>query len=94
MMMCKQAKQGVPLQAEQADWLADTDEEIDETWNRKAHLSFLGKDSGECADERAALANLIANLTLDTEETKDFLSNLIEANDHYSRTRESAKLPL
>ncbi|GKG38901.1 hypothetical protein Tco_0460613, partial [Tanacetum coccineum] len=31
MMMCKQAEQkGVPLQAEQADWLKDTDEEIDE----------------------------------------------------------------
>ncbi|GKB06284.1 hypothetical protein Tco_0834517 [Tanacetum coccineum] len=29
MMMCKQAEQGVPLQAEQADWLANTDEEID-----------------------------------------------------------------
>ncbi|GKG40969.1 hypothetical protein Tco_0470181 [Tanacetum coccineum] len=27
MMMCKQAEQGVPLQA---DWLEDTDEEIDE----------------------------------------------------------------
>ncbi|GJW16648.1 retrovirus-related pol polyprotein from transposon TNT 1-94 [Tanacetum coccineum] len=27
MMMCKQAEQGVPLQAEQADWLEDTDEE-------------------------------------------------------------------
>ncbi|GJS21652.1 retrovirus-related pol polyprotein from transposon TNT 1-94 [Tanacetum coccineum] len=26
-MMCKQAEQGVPLQVEQADWLADTDEE-------------------------------------------------------------------
>ncbi|GJU05814.1 hypothetical protein Tco_1122244 [Tanacetum coccineum] len=30
MMMCKQAEQGVPLQAEQADWLEYTDEEIDE----------------------------------------------------------------
>ncbi|GKG26086.1 hypothetical protein Tco_0399232 [Tanacetum coccineum] len=30
MMMCKQAEHGVPLQAEQADWLVDTDEEIDE----------------------------------------------------------------
>ncbi|GJT51724.1 hypothetical protein Tco_0977881 [Tanacetum coccineum] len=29
-MMCKQAEQGVLLQAEQADWLANTDEEIDE----------------------------------------------------------------
>ncbi|GKG45709.1 hypothetical protein Tco_0498155, partial [Tanacetum coccineum] len=49
MMMCKQAEQGVPLQAEQADWLEDTDEEIDEqeleahitaTWQRfmRSHL--------------------------------------------------------
>ncbi|GKF29710.1 hypothetical protein Tco_0096052, partial [Tanacetum coccineum] len=37
MMMCKQAEQGVPLQAEQADWLEDTDEKIDQ---------FHGKDSG------------------------------------------------
>nr|GFD61171.1 hypothetical protein [Tanacetum cinerariifolium] len=25
MLLCKQAEQGVPLQAEQYDWLADTD---------------------------------------------------------------------
>nr|GFD09630.1 hypothetical protein [Tanacetum cinerariifolium] len=30
MLLCKQSEQGVPLQAEQYDWLADTDEEIDE----------------------------------------------------------------
>ncbi|GKD32645.1 integrase, catalytic region, zinc finger, CCHC-type containing protein [Tanacetum coccineum] len=30
MLLCKQAEKGVPLQAEQSDWLADTDEEIDE----------------------------------------------------------------
>ncbi|GJT40163.1 retrovirus-related pol polyprotein from transposon TNT 1-94 [Tanacetum coccineum] len=30
MLLCKQAKKGVPLQAEQADWLEDTDEVIDE----------------------------------------------------------------
>ncbi|GJZ71551.1 gag-pol polyprotein [Tanacetum coccineum] len=29
-MLCKQAEKGVPLQVEQADWLANTDEEIDE----------------------------------------------------------------
>ncbi|GJX42945.1 disease resistance protein [Tanacetum coccineum] len=38
MMMCKQAEQGVPLQAEQADWLEDTDEEIDEQ-ELEAHYS-------------------------------------------------------
>ncbi|GJR45052.1 hypothetical protein Tco_1313155 [Tanacetum coccineum] len=40
MMMCKQAEQGVPLQAEQADWLEDTDEEIDEQ-ELEAHYSFM-----------------------------------------------------
>ncbi|GKA38544.1 hypothetical protein Tco_0731095 [Tanacetum coccineum] len=42
MMMCKQAEQGVPLQAEQADWLVDTDEEIDEQ-ELEAHYSFMAK---------------------------------------------------
>ncbi|GJQ99333.1 retrovirus-related pol polyprotein from transposon TNT 1-94 [Tanacetum coccineum] len=42
MMMCKQAEQGVPLQAEQADWLEDTDEEIDEQ-ELEAHYSFMAK---------------------------------------------------
>ncbi|GKC64474.1 hypothetical protein Tco_1097072, partial [Tanacetum coccineum] len=30
MWLCKQAEKDVPLQAKQSDWLADTDEEIDE----------------------------------------------------------------
>ncbi|GKD60646.1 hypothetical protein Tco_1298155 [Tanacetum coccineum] len=30
MLLCKQAEKGVPLQVEQADWLEDTDEEVDE----------------------------------------------------------------
>nr|GEV22769.1 hybrid signal transduction histidine kinase M [Tanacetum cinerariifolium] len=38
MLMCKQAEQGVSLQAEQYDWLADTDEEIDEQ-ELEAHYS-------------------------------------------------------
>ncbi|GKD81472.1 retrovirus-related pol polyprotein from transposon TNT 1-94, partial [Tanacetum coccineum] len=139
MMMCKQAEQGVPLQAEQADWLEDTDEEIDEQ-ELEAHYSYMAKiqevspeessstsqpleqvqnhdendvfanvrrhseqpesindtyvlekddsnvipdssnictndnqvdqNTAECVDERAALANLIAILTLDAEENK------------------------
>nr|GEX41577.1 hypothetical protein [Tanacetum cinerariifolium] len=42
MFLCKQAKKGVPLQAEQSDWLADTDEEIDEQ-EFEAHYSFMAK---------------------------------------------------
>ncbi|GJS05586.1 retrovirus-related pol polyprotein from transposon TNT 1-94 [Tanacetum coccineum] len=30
MLMCKQAEKGFPLQVEQSNWLADTDDEIDE----------------------------------------------------------------
>nr|GEW66897.1 integrase, catalytic region, zinc finger, CCHC-type, peptidase aspartic, catalytic [Tanacetum cinerariifolium] len=42
MLLCKQAKKGVPLQAEQCDWLADTDEEIDEQ-EFEAHYSYMAK---------------------------------------------------
>nr|GEU88529.1 hypothetical protein [Tanacetum cinerariifolium] len=42
MLLCKQAKKGVPLQVEQADWLEDTDDEIDEQ-ELKAHYSYMEK---------------------------------------------------
>nr|GEZ01037.1 hypothetical protein [Tanacetum cinerariifolium] len=42
MLLCKQAEQGVPLQAEQYDWLADTDEEVDEQ-ELKAHYNYMAK---------------------------------------------------
>ncbi|GJR57105.1 retrovirus-related pol polyprotein from transposon TNT 1-94 [Tanacetum coccineum] len=42
MLLCKQTEKGVPLQAEQSDWLADTDEEIDEQ-ELAAHYSYLAK---------------------------------------------------
>ncbi|GJW94844.1 hypothetical protein Tco_0174516 [Tanacetum coccineum] len=163
MMMCKQAEQGVPLQAEQADWLEDTDEEIDEQ-ELEAHYSYMAKiqevspeessstsqpleqvqnhdendvfanvrrhseqpesindtyvlekddsnvipDSSnictndnqvdqnvaECVDERAALANLIANLTLDTEENKTILKQLKKANASLTQELEECKTNL
>nr|GEW01379.1 retrovirus-related Pol polyprotein from transposon TNT 1-94 [Tanacetum cinerariifolium] len=42
MLLCKHAEQGVPLQAEEYDWLADTDEEIDEQ-ELEAHYSYMAK---------------------------------------------------
>ncbi|GJU27910.1 retrovirus-related pol polyprotein from transposon TNT 1-94 [Tanacetum coccineum] len=42
MLMCKQAEKGVSLQAEQADWLADTDEEIGEQ-ELETHYSYMAK---------------------------------------------------
>ncbi|GJX03827.1 retrovirus-related pol polyprotein from transposon TNT 1-94 [Tanacetum coccineum] len=130
MMMYRQAEQGVPLQVEQADWLADTDEEIDEQ-ELEAHYSFMAKiqevlpeesssteqpleqvqnndennvfanerqhsenNTAECADERAALANLIANLTLDTEENKTILKQLKKANTSLTQELEECKTNL
>ncbi|GJV48379.1 hypothetical protein Tco_1438591 [Tanacetum coccineum] len=40
----------------------------------------VDQNAAECADERAALANLIANLTLDTKENKKILKQLMKAN--------------
>ncbi|GKA86118.1 hypothetical protein Tco_0807829, partial [Tanacetum coccineum] len=45
MLLCKQAEKGVQLQAEQSDWLADMDEEIDEQ-ELEAHYQLHGKDPG------------------------------------------------
>nr|GEV05960.1 hypothetical protein [Tanacetum cinerariifolium] len=42
MLLCKQAEKGVPLQAKQSDWLADTDEEIDKQ-ELEAHYSYMAK---------------------------------------------------
>ncbi|GJU81751.1 retrovirus-related pol polyprotein from transposon TNT 1-94 [Tanacetum coccineum] len=163
MMMCKQAEQGVPLQAEQADWLEDTDEEIDEQ-ELEAHYSYMAKiqevspeessstgqpleqvqnhdendvfanvrrhseqpesindtyvlekddsnvipdssnictndnqvdqNAAECVDERAALANLIANLTLDTEENKMIIKQLKKANASLTQELKECKTNL
>ncbi|GJT53509.1 hypothetical protein Tco_0988563 [Tanacetum coccineum] len=163
MMMCKQAEQGVPLRAEQADWLEDTDEEIDEQ-ELEAHYSYMAKiqevspaessstdtpleqvqnhdendvfanvrrhseqpesindtyvlekddsnvipDSSNicindnqvdqnalgCVDERVALANLIANLTLDTEKNKTILKQLKKANASLTQELKECKTNL
>ncbi|GJW17821.1 retrovirus-related pol polyprotein from transposon TNT 1-94 [Tanacetum coccineum] len=120
-------EQGVPLQAEQADWLADTDEEIDEQ-ELEAHYSFMAKiqevlpeessstkqpleqvqnndennvfanerqhsenNTAECADERAALANLIANLTLD--ETPEVPLNRLSHDDSTQSSSSNTSTP-
>nr|GEW79840.1 hypothetical protein [Tanacetum cinerariifolium] len=42
MLLCKQAEKGVLLKAEQSNWLANTDEEIDEQ-KLEAHYSYIAK---------------------------------------------------
>nr|GEW32397.1 hypothetical protein [Tanacetum cinerariifolium] len=86
MLLCKQAEQGVPLQAEQYDWLADTDEEIDEQ-ELEAHYSYMAKiqevptaDSGTDSEpleqvQNEAGYNMFAN-DLQYSEQSEYVSNI------------------
>nr|GEV53092.1 hypothetical protein [Tanacetum cinerariifolium] len=86
MLLCKQAEQGVPLQAEQYDWLANMDEEVDEQ-ELEAHYNYMAKiqevptaDSGidsepvEQNEQNDVDSNdervSLANLKLDTKQTE------------------------
>ncbi|GJU69231.1 putative reverse transcriptase domain, ribonuclease H-like domain protein [Tanacetum coccineum] len=77
MLLCKQAEKGVQLQAEQSDWLADTDEEIDEQ-ELEAHYSYMAKiqevpnaDSGTDAELSHWNSNTCAVETDDSNVTPD-----------------------
>ncbi|GJU72470.1 hypothetical protein Tco_1263875 [Tanacetum coccineum] len=64
---------------------SSTDTPLEQVQNNDENNMFANerqhskKNSAECTDERVALANLIANLTLDTEENKTILKALGEA---------------
>nr|GEY51435.1 hypothetical protein [Tanacetum cinerariifolium] len=81
MLLCKQAEKGVPLQAKKYDWLADTDEEIDEQ-KLETHYSYMAKiqendqNDVESDDERFTLANLKLNV----DENKKIQKQLKKAN--------------
>nr|GEY01709.1 hypothetical protein [Tanacetum cinerariifolium] len=93
MLLHKQAEQGVPLQAEQYDWLADMDEEIDEQ-ELEAHYSYMAKiqevpTADSCTDSEPleqvqsdAGYNVFAN-DLQHSEQSESISNtcLVETND-------------
>nr|GEX30188.1 hypothetical protein [Tanacetum cinerariifolium] len=70
---------------QQYDWLADTDEEVDEQ-EVEAHYSYMAKiqendqNDVESDDEHIVLANLIANLKLDVDENKKIQKKLKKEN--------------
>nr|GEU29208.1 retrotransposon protein, putative, Ty1-copia subclass [Tanacetum cinerariifolium] len=93
MLLCKQAEQGVSLQAELYDWQADTDEEIDEQ-EFEAHYSYMAKiqevptaDSGTDSEPLESIQNdigynVFAN-DLQHSEQSESISNtcLVETDD-------------
>ncbi|GJY48434.1 hypothetical protein Tco_0438390 [Tanacetum coccineum] len=78
MLLCKQADKGVQLQAKQSDWLADTDEEIDEQ-ELEAHYSYMAKiqevpNADSCTDSEP-----LEHVQYDTGYNND--QNAIEGDD-------------
>ncbi|GJR68702.1 hypothetical protein Tco_0014767 [Tanacetum coccineum] len=70
MMMCKQAEHGVPLQA---NWLADTDEEIDEQ-ELEPHYSFMAKiqeDEAMSTPDSSNICNNDKSVDQNAEECVD-----------------------
>nr|GEY01706.1 integrase, catalytic region, zinc finger, CCHC-type, peptidase aspartic, catalytic [Tanacetum cinerariifolium] len=81
MLLCKQVEIGVSLQAEQSDWLQDTDEKFDEQ-ELKAHYSFMAKiqevptaDLGTDTKPLEQIVQLIL-IIVDSGCTKDMTGNL------------------
>ncbi|GJW74990.1 retrovirus-related pol polyprotein from transposon TNT 1-94 [Tanacetum coccineum] len=66
MLLCKQAEKGVPLQVEQADWLEDTDEEVDEQ-ELEAHYSFMTKIQEVLPADSGSDAELLEKVQYDVE---------------------------
>nr|GFB94852.1 hypothetical protein [Tanacetum cinerariifolium] len=92
MLLCKQVEQGVPFQAEKYDWLADTDEEVDEH-ELEAHYSYMAKiqevptaDSSTDFEplkqvQNKAGYNVFANDLQHSEQSKSNEQNDVESDD-------------
>ncbi|GJX13379.1 hypothetical protein Tco_0205137 [Tanacetum coccineum] len=100
MLLCKQAEKGVPLQAEQADWLEDTDEEIDEQ-ELEAHYSFMAKiqevpttDSGTDTEPLEQVQNnveynVFANVRQHSEQSESTSNTCLMEKDNSNVTPDS-----
>nr|GEX16329.1 hypothetical protein [Tanacetum cinerariifolium] len=100
MMLCKQEEAGIQLNAEQADWKDDTDDDELEDQDLKAHnIEEIDQsdDDNDLANERELLASLIEKLKCEIDESKNrnkFLetSNKKEAQIKLYKTREDKEL--
>nr|GEX01214.1 hypothetical protein [Tanacetum cinerariifolium] len=79
MLLCKQAEKGVPLQAGQYDWLADTDEEIDEH-ELEAHYNYMAK----IQEVPTADSGTNPNLKLLCNFVEKFLGTVRFGNDQFA----------
>ncbi|GJS19367.1 retrovirus-related pol polyprotein from transposon TNT 1-94 [Tanacetum coccineum] len=103
MLLCKQAEKGVPLQAEQDDWLEDMDEEVDKQ-ELEAHYSFMAKiqevlpaDSGSDAEplekvQYAADYNVFANERQHFEQPESINDTYVVEKDDSNVIHDSSNM--
>nr|GFB57665.1 hypothetical protein [Tanacetum cinerariifolium] len=84
MLLCKQAEKGVPLQAEQSDWLADTDEEINEQ-ELEAHYSYMEK-----IQEVPTADSGIDSEPLEQVQYNDKYNEFANVNQHYEQSESTS----
>nr|GEU86298.1 hypothetical protein [Tanacetum cinerariifolium] len=99
MLLCKQAEQGVPLQAEQYDCntcLEETDDSNVTPDSPDMCEDDIQNDQNdvESDDERIALANLIANLKLDVDKNRKIQKQLKKANTTLAQELKECKANL
>nr|GEX12790.1 hypothetical protein [Tanacetum cinerariifolium] len=84
MLLCKQAEKGVPLQAEQSDWLADTDDEIDEQ-ELEAHYNFMERSKKQHSEKPKSMSNTCAVEKVDCNvipDSPDMCDNDIQTDQN------------
>ncbi|GJT92825.1 putative reverse transcriptase domain-containing protein [Tanacetum coccineum] len=103
MLLCTQAEKGIPLRAEQADWLEDTDEEIDEQ-ELEAHYSYMAKiqevptaDSGTDTEpleqvHNDAEYNVFANVRQHSEKFESASNTCLMEKDDSNVTPDSPNM--
>nr|GFB92098.1 hypothetical protein [Tanacetum cinerariifolium] len=87
MLLCKQEEVGISLNAEQADWMDDTDDESDDQ-ELEAHYMYMDKlqqidqnnEDADLAKERELVASLIEKLKCEIDESKKY-NTLLEASN-------------
>ncbi|GJT99896.1 hypothetical protein Tco_1110235 [Tanacetum coccineum] len=95
MLLCKQAEKGVPLSAEQGEWLDDIDEELDEQ-ELEAHYLLMEKiqeehtDQPENMNDTSLIEKVYSNTTLDSS---DVCNNDFE-DDHNADNQEDERVAL
>nr|GEU80719.1 hypothetical protein [Tanacetum cinerariifolium] len=96
MLLCKQAKQGVPLQAEHTTCSVETDDSnvIPNSPDMCEDDIQNEQNDVESDDEHVALANLIANLKLDGDENKKIQKKLKKANTTLAQELKECKAVL